>query len=254
MARTAEGEQLTAQHQQAQLAIRAQALRDYLSLWPIWQGDDESFTLLIAATLPLLRFYHRTSAAVAVGYFDAFRRAERASGNGRGIIANALDEAKAAEALRITGQAMTRKALRAGQPPEIAMRTALVRTSGTVTRQVLTGSRDTLVRSTGEDRQAVAWARVTDADPCVFCRVLASRGAVYRGEETAEFQAHDACACGAEPHYEGAALPPGADRFLDEYNAAQREARAAGELKRGTQNDALNAYRRWLDARERQPA
>ena len=250
MARTEEGAALTIRHRQAQTQARALALRDFIQLWPVWQGDDESFMRLVAATLPLIRSYHRLSRSLAVDYFRAFRQAERAGGSAAPRPAPDIDPDRVIAALRVTAQGATRQALQAGQSPEGAMRTALVRTSGSVTRQILAGGRDTLVLSTGEDREALGWARVTDADPCPFCRMLASRGAAYRGQDTAEFQAHDHCACTAEPHYEGAALPPGADRFLDEFNQAQREARAAGELERGTENDALNAYRRWLAAQK----
>lgn len=248
MARTDAGEQLTDQHRQAQAAVNAAALRDFLSLWPVWQGDDDSFGTLVVATLVLVRAYHQMSTALAGAYFNAFREAEEAPGFASPRLAAPLDENRVTSSLYVTGKVMTRKALLAGQSPQEARQTAFVRTSGAVTRHVLQGGRDTLVQSVGEDPHAQKWARVTTGTPCAFCAMIASRGAVFLGEDTAEFQAHDHCSCTVEPHYEGSALPPDSKRWRDLYNKAQREARASDDLERGTSNDALNAFRRSLAA------
>lgn len=56
------------------------------------------------------------------------------------------------------------------------------------------------------------------------------------------------CACTAEPVFESGAAG-WSDQALQHratYQRAQREARAAGELDRGTSNDAVNAVRRAL--------
>lgn len=201
MARSGAGADLTRQHRDLQVRVRAEALRDYTRIWPLWQGDEESFGQLVAATVPLVREHHRVSAVVASTYYRAFREAEGVPGVYTPRPAPLLDEAKVTTSLYVTGQAMTRKALAAGQPPEAAMQTALVRTGGAMTRHVLQGGRDTLVLSTGDDPDARAWQRVTGGDACSFCEMLASRGAVYKGEDTAEFQAHDHCACMAEPSF-----------------------------------------------------
>jgi hypothetical protein len=89
----------------------------------------------------------------------------------------------------------------AGISPQAAQQTALTRVAGAVGRHVLQGGRDTLVRSTGQDRRAKGWGRVTGDNACDFCEELAGRGAVYRGQDTAEFEAHDHCACMAEPGF-----------------------------------------------------
>lgn len=59
--------------------------------------------------------------------------------------------------------------------------------------------RQTLEQAITDDPAAVAWIRITDADPCAWCLMLASRGAVYRSRETAgagtgePFHDHDQC-------------------------------------------------------------
>lgn len=202
MARSETGASLTRQHRDLQVRVRAGALRDYTRLWPLWQGDDESFGQLVAATVPLVRAHHRVSAVVASTYYRAFREAEGAPGVYTPSPAPLLDEAKVTASLYVTGQVMTGKALAAGQDPDTAKQTALVRTAGAVTRHVLQGGRDSLVLSTGEDPSARAWRRITGGKSCSFCQMLAGRGAVYKGEDTAEFQAHDHCACMAEPSFD----------------------------------------------------
>lgn len=248
MARTDAGAALTDQHRQAQVAVRANALRDFLLLWPVWDGEDESFGALVVATLVLIRAYHRVSSVLAASYFDTFRRAEDPGGFARPVLAAPVDVENVVAGLQLTGRVMTRKALARGVAPQAARETAFVRASGAVTRHVLQGGRDTLVQSVGEDPRASKWARVTTGTPCAFCAMLASRGAVFLGENTAEFEAHDHCSCTAEPHYEGSALPPDSQRWRDLYNKAQRDARRDGDLERGTSNDALNAFRRSLAA------
>lgn len=250
MARTQEGAALTEQHRQTQLQLRSQALRDFLVLWPLWTGDDQSFGSLIQAAIPLVNVYHRSSATLAGAYYQAFRRAERIPGDVTSRIPVPVPPEQIARSMYATGQATAREALAAGRSAEQARRSALVATSGAVTRHVLAGGRETILETAATDEQALGWARVTDSAPCPFCLMLASRGPVYKTEQTADFQAHGHCGCGAEPVYRDSHWPGRAREFLDIYNRAQHEAEAAGELDRGTENDRLNALRRYLAKEE----
>lgn len=217
MARTSAGAALTGRHRQAQLALRAQSLRDFTRLWPLWQGDEQSFRRLVEATLPLVNAHHSTSRSLAAAYYGAFRMAEGVGGTATPRLADPPDRAAVVSSLYVTGQVMTRKAIAAGLSPQAAMQTALTRTSGAVGRHVLHGGRTTLLQSTATDRQTRGWARVTAGSPCGFCATLASRGAVY-SETGGGFQAHDHCACSAEPQYEDSQLPPDSQRFRELYN------------------------------------
>lgn len=243
MARTAAGRVLTEQHRQSQLQVRTRALRDYLRLWPIWEGDEDSFAQLVVASIVLIRAYRQISATTAGSYFESFRQAEGVPGEAVTRLAEPIDPATVTVGLRVTGQDAVRSALQAGRTPEAAREVALTRTSGSVTRHVLNGGRDTLQRSVAEDKEALGWARVTDGDPCAFCALLASRGPVYKAD-TVDFDSHDHCGCHPEPFYRGSEWPGRAREFEDMYNEAILEAREAGELERGTSNDLLNAFRR----------
>lgn len=200
MARSSAGASLTAQHRASQLQVRAAALRDFSRLWPLWKGDKSTFEQLVVATIPLVRVHYQLSSSLASTYYQAFRRAEGATGGAALRLASPLDIDRVTASLYVTGEVMTGKAVAAGFSPEAAMQTALVRTSGAVARHVLTGGRDTLIRSTGSDRRARGWQRVTGGEACDFCTMLAERGAVY-SDDTADFQAHDHCSCMAEPRF-----------------------------------------------------
>ncbi|WP_405944748.1 hypothetical protein [Streptomyces sp. NBC_00932] len=67
------------------------------------------------------------------------------------------------------------------------MRDAGALTAGAADRDALMGGRDLLDQSSRADRAVIGWARVTDSDPCHFCALLASRGAVYRSQWTARY-------------------------------------------------------------------
>jgi hypothetical protein len=252
MARTDQAAALTEQHRQAQLAVRTTTLRDFLLLWPLWNGDTSTFGHLVQATQPLVRTYHGISAALAASYYEAFRRAEEALGQTASQLAPPIDPTQLATSMYVTGQAMTRDAISGGAQPAEARRTALVRVSGAVTRHVLAGGRDTILQSVEADPEALGWARVTDGDPCAFCLTLASRGAVYKTEQSASFEAHDHCGCTAEPVYKGSKLPALTKRFRDIYDRAQNEGEASGLLQRGenTPSARINAVRRYLAAQQ----
>lgn len=202
MAATLAGSRLTERHRTAQLALRALALRQVLEIWPAFDVEDaaRSWTPVEAALLAVIGEQRAVSASLAAGYFDAFRRAEGVGGVASPALA-VFEEgavARARTSLQVTGYVTTERlrALKHAEPGRVA----LVRISGAVTRHVLDGGRETLLASVRRDRRARGWARVTSAEPCEFCSILASRGAVYTATSGA-FQAHDHCGCGLEPRY-----------------------------------------------------
>jgi hypothetical protein len=65
-----------------------------------------------------------------------------------------------------------------------------VTVTGTATRLALEGGRDVVENSVREDDDALGWARVGDGDPCGWCAMLISRGAVFKSAVTAGSAAH----------------------------------------------------------------
>ena len=78
--------------------------------------------------------------------------------------------------------------------------------------------RDTITTNRQRDPEAVGWQRVS-AGGCSFCRMLASRGAVYRAE-TARFASHTNCHCTARPVFKG--NDPGDEASVIQYVASKR--------------------------------
>lgn len=70
-------------------------------------------------------------------------------------------------------------------------------------RLILNGARQTTIGNVNQDVGSNGWSRITAPGACAFCIMLASRGFVYREEQTAGFQAHDDCECEAQPRFKG---------------------------------------------------
>lgn len=245
MASTAAGRALTERHRQQQLALRAATLRRVLAIWGAFDIANirESWVAMEPALLAVVERDRVRSAEVAANYFRAYRMAEGVTGTAAPVLVmpDAAFEARAATSLRVTGP-YTALRLTGLRDPRAAT-TALSRVSGAATRLVLEGGRETLLASVREEsRQTgrrVGWQRVTDGSPCAFCAMLASRGAVYR-EETAGFQAHDACACTAEPVYRSEPLTGQRREWRELWN----------ESTRGTRGqESLAAFRRAYEGR-----
>lgn len=121
---------------------------------------------------------------------------------------------------------------------------ALDRLQGSLTRLVLQPYRDTIldtVRDVGK-RTRTAVARVPDVGACAFCRMLASRGAVYGSAEKAQStkdgkRFHDHCRCSTQiARVDGADLPASVKALEIEWS------RFAGE----TDELSLRSYEKWL--------
>lgn len=119
---------------------------------------------------------------------------------------------------------------------------------GEAQRLVVEAGRDQIFESIRSDPEAKGWARITRTGACSFCRMLASRGAVY-SKEGVKFRAHTVrngrggvCQCVAEPvigkSYEATAQAR-ADAALWE--------RISEEGFRGS--DARNEFRRHIEDR-----
>ena len=235
MARTAAGAALSTTHRRRQLALRAALLRDILRLWPLFDPTNfDSFDRFSQAAATLIRARYGESAGLAAGYFSAFRLAEGIAGSATPVLPEPPARQVVQGALRSTGLVGVLNARRAGKSVTAAAQNGLVRVSGSATSLVLAGGRETLLDAVSRDRARPRWARITSDEPCEFCTMLASRGAVYVSEETGGFEAHDHCSCMVEPAYPGAALPSTTASLRDRWETAT--AGLSGQ-------DALNAFR-----------
>lgn len=82
-----------------------------------------------------------------------------------------------------------------------------VRTARAAEKAAMNGGRGSAFTYGSLDKRVIAWARVSlSGDPCYFCAMLISRGAVYKSNQTGTFDDsgdlyHDNCRCVAVPIY-----------------------------------------------------
>ncbi len=237
MATTQIGRQLTEAHRVQQARLAATVITTMRSLWRILDPNDIDGTTggWLDAALRLIAAQHARSASLAGTYYRAFRIAEVGQTIPPTIDIPALNVPATITSLMVTGPVKLRKAIPATLPT--VSRVADASSAAAASRQTLTGGRDTITRAIRSDGRALGYARATSGDPCAFCALLAGKGPVYGSEASASFQAHDGCACSAEPVFDRSAPFPG-ERFKSIYD----------ENARGVA-DPLNAFRRAYEGR-----
>lgn len=235
MARTAEGAVLTRRHYVAQLGVRAATSRDVMRLWGVVDPTNLSGTYdrFATAATTLTRARHATSSGVAASYQEDFRKAEKVAGRAAIKLGPALAQAEALGIIRGAGLSGILNSRQRGFSAQAAARNGLVKVLGATTRLVLGGGRATVLESAVADPQASHWQRVTSGEPCAFCAMLATRGAVFSAD-TADFEAHDHCSCSAEVAYEGSAMPLTSQALKSQWDSVT--AGLSGD-------DAINAFR-----------
>jgi hypothetical protein len=241
VARTPEASLLTERHRLLQLALSAAALRDVLRLWGTVDPQDLGSTILpfVQASAIVARAGRKASAAAASRYYVDFRRLEGAAGQ----LVLTLPELPPVDvvegSLRGAALAGITRARRAGRTAEQSAENGFVKVAGQASSFVLGGGRQTLMGAIAADPEARGWQRVTDPSPCAFCRMIASRGVIFKGEDDADFRAHGHCGCSAEPAFEGSRVRSENERFAAEWQEATQGLSGP---------EALNAYRRSLAA------
>lgn len=214
MATTAEGRRLTETHRILQRRLAALTVAQMRQLWRLLDVENLEGTAedWLTAALAVIERNHNASAALASRYFLQFRQAEVGDTDIQLPVAPALNREQATTSLTVTGIARAAEG-------KAAVDTA----AAAAVRLALNGGRGMIMEAVEADPVALGWIRVTDGDPCAFCALLSSRGPAYKSQATASFQAHDSCACTAEPVYDRNTEWPGRAReFRDLYNRAAK--------------------------------
>lgn len=163
---------------------------------------------------------------------------------------------QAATALRVTGPVAWKRGLAESGSEMVASRVMADALAGSAQRLALAGSRETIAGTVRRSRGVVVgWRRVPDADPCAWCAMLASRGAVYtsgaaagrvvsrRGTRELGMSFHDNDQCTVEPLYRGEDEPAYVDDLYRQWL----------EVTEGLSGDAaIRAWRRHWEGRDRQ--
>lgn len=106
---------------------------------------------------------------------------------------------------------------------------ALDRTAAEIQKAAYQAAVETLGEATQDDPLDVRFARwPQNAEPCAYCVLRASRGAVYWSEATAERGDHLKCQCKVTPVFPGEPLPYLRKPYIAQYQAGAAEADGRG--------------------------
>lgn len=192
--------QLTQVHRRQQLALRKVTLAEMARLWPAldWTNLDSTYPVLAGSVAEMVAKYRRTSTGLAAGYLRAYRVASGLDGDVRIVIPPVLNVEQFDSTLHSLTVAAAKNSAAQAIAVDVAMQSALTRSSGAMARLVLDAGRQTVTRTIQADDKARGWRRVLGGGGCEFCQKLAGR--VYP-RDNADFDAHGHCACTSEPVY-----------------------------------------------------
>lgn len=219
----------------AQVAISVAAMRDATKLWPLLDPKRlaQTWPAWVQAMKLLTTTYHAQSATAAGRSYRLLRSHATRSPAPSSLIKIAPPP---------SDEWMTR-AFGFSGPGQLSLdtarpNTALATTLGTTSRIVLDGGRTTTYDTIEEDPVAVGWYLQTDAKPCYWCALIASRGVVYKehsldasdarftGPGTAKL--HNNCHCILAPAFSvGHDLPNVSQHAQDVYYEATRGMKTA---------------------------
>lgn len=190
----------TARHRATQLAIRALVMRRIETLWPLLDPDDITGSELrwMRATVDAVNTGRGMSARAAAAYYTRLREIAGVATEFAPPLSAAVNTEQAVASLHATGPMRLIRGQFRGDPKAAAK--AMSSVMGSAGRLALAGGRDTILAAAAVDPNAAGWSRIASGNSCEFCQMLADRGSVY-GDTTAEFEAHDNCACTAEPEF-----------------------------------------------------
>lgn len=177
-------------------------------------------------------------------------------------VSDAFDTERVSTSLIIQADYNTKKQMPG--PEQELMDNALVRSSGTAVKEVVNGSRGVINNINLRDKRTIGYARVTDSDPCAFCALLASRGAVYTSESFLQAdqnftpnpngaknlpegfsdvaKVHDNCRCTLRPVYaKSQAMDAAAKYYRDAWDDIYNSNSRLSNKKQ------INEFRKWLN-------
>ncbi len=111
-----------------------------------------------------------------------------------------------------------------GESTDSGLAGAQSRLGEVVDRNVRQAGRDTLVSNANRDRRAKGWAIVPSGTACAYCVMLASRGATYTSEDTAEASVHAHCSCEVVPDFGDGIDGYDPEKYYDMYESAAAQA------------------------------
>jgi hypothetical protein len=193
--------------------------------------------------------YARVSASLAADFYDGQREVAGVPGTFTVPVADPPPPEQTEASLRwATKDLWPREPEEATpaqlQPLDVRLEQAEKKAEQVAQKLVTDTGRGTVQEAVRQDRMATAWARSAARGACAFCKLLASRGSVYK-QDSADFRAHDGCHCGVIPVFKG-------QRFELSDHAREWE-RIYREFAEPHSGDQLRLFRRALAEHDSNP-
>lgn len=236
----ASSSQPAAEYQRQQAALSQGLTAQVSAAWDslLVVGDlTASLPVLSAGIAALVARYGSASAGAAASYY----RQARAAAGVKGPVTVAHAPPAGLEQVTASVRWAT-KGLWSAQPQAAAAKVLL---QGAAQRLAAAPGRDTITAAVAGDRQARGWARVTRPGCCYWCAMLASRGAAYKSQQTASFEAHDHDRCTVEPVF---------GTYEMTADARQWQALWRSSTKGLSGDEAVKAFRQAFEGRDQGPA
>lgn len=195
-----------------------------------------SVTDWVAAVRAIVQHHAATSAQLGVEFFLHTRQEARVPGRVEVPEVEAPPDSQVDNSLRWATKDLWPRDPAAeseaqARPIGQRLEAAEAKAEGAAQKLVADAGRRQVVEAVRADPRAVGWYRVSALDACAFCRLMSSRGGIYRSRGSAgadaneqftgsgDFKFHDHCGCLAAPIYEGQVfrLGPQAQRWADIY-------------------------------------
>lgn len=173
------------------------------------QNPEETYPATRAALIELIRSWFPNMVDLGSRFYSTMRELAGFDGAFQPIPAKRQPREALVTSINATGIAVFHTALNSGQTLAQAKDTAGVTVSGAVSRQAVSGSRQTVHRSVEEDQRAVGYMRMpSGGGSCSFCAMILSRGVIFKTEESAGARGsgnryHDHDDCIVRPVFEG---------------------------------------------------
>jgi len=262
---TSDGSASAGKWRAAQLGLTRLLLRDLLALHGLINQNRLQATVppWIDAVTAIVARYSETSATLAGDFYDGEREAAGMPGSFTALLADPPPDEQVDSSLRwATKDLWARDKADATtvqqEPFDVRLEAAMAKADSATQKLVVDVGRDTLRQAVKADPQAVAYARTAALGACSFCKLMASRGAVYATAETAGRDAndlfsgdasvvkfHNNCHCGIVPVFRG-------QHFALSPHAAEWD-RIYREYAQGHPGDQLRLFRRALAEHDSNP-
>lgn len=255
--RVSDGSPIAARLRSAQSSLTRLLVRDLRGLRRLIDPArlPETVPLWMSAVRALVDQYGAASATVAADSYNRQRDDANAPGRFDAEPSRSLPDEQVEASLRWAVKDLWAET---DESFDVRLAQAQSRAEAVVQKLVADQGRATMRQATERDRGAVAYARAAALGACSFCKLMATRGAVYKNAQTAGREAderftgnasvvkfHDNCHCTIIPVFRGQAfeLSPHAaewDRLYREY-------------AQGHSGDQLRLFRRALAEHDSNP-